>query len=60
VYSLAPEIGKRIARGEKIEILLEHLTQVQAGYKSRVKRCVNCGYETQEEFEYCPKCGRRF
>ena len=43
VYSLAPEIGKRIARGEKIEILPEHLTQVQARYKSRVKRCVNCG-----------------
>ena len=60
VYSLAPEIGKQVAGGEKIEILPEHLTQVQAGYKSRVKRCVNCGYETQEEFEYCPKCGRRF
>ena len=32
VYSLAPEIGKQIARGENIEILPEHLIQVQAGY----------------------------
>ena len=40
VYSLAPEIGKRIARGDNIEIRPEHLTRVQAGYKSRVKRCV--------------------
>ena len=23
------------------------------------KKCGNCGYETEEDFEYCPKCGRR-
>lgn len=46
VYSLAPEIGKQIARGENIEILPEHLIKVQAGYKSRYKRCGNCGFET--------------
>ena len=25
-----------------------------------LKRCSNCGYETKENFEYCPKCGKRF
>ena len=60
VYSLDLEIGKRIARGESIEILPQNLTQVQAGDKGRLKRCMDCGFETQEEFEYCPKCGRRF
>ena len=60
VYSLDPVIGKRIARGESIEILPQNLTQVQAGDKGRLKRCTDCGFETEEEFGYCPKCGRRF
>ncbi|MEE1218114.1 MAG: zinc-ribbon domain-containing protein, partial [Agathobacter sp.] len=24
------------------------------------KHCNNCGYETDENFEYCPKCGQKF
>jgi len=24
------------------------------------KQCRYCGYSTTEDFEYCPKCGRRF
>ena len=60
IYSLDPEIGRQIARGADIEILPQHLTQVQAGYRSCYKRCINCGFETQEDFEFCPKCGRRF
>lgn len=59
VYELDPAIGKRIAAGEKPEILPEHLTQVRAGQRNRVKRCGSCGFETQEDFEYCPKCGRK-
>lgn len=60
IYSLDPKIGKRIARGENIEILPQNLTQVQAGYQSSFKKCSICGYETQEDFEFCPKCGQRF
>lgn len=60
VYSLDPEIGRQIARGERIEILPQNLTQVQAGYRNCYKRCTNCGFETQEDFEFCPKCGQRF
>ena len=30
------------------------------GFGNRVKKCPNCGYETQEDFEFCPKCGTRF
>ncbi|MCI9305252.1 MAG: zinc-ribbon domain-containing protein [Lachnospiraceae bacterium] len=59
IYSLDPE-GKRIARGENPEILPQNLTQVQAGYKSRIKSCENCGLETREDFGFCPKCGKRF
>ena len=60
VYALEPEVGKRIARGGQAEILPQNLTKIQAGCRSRVKTTSNCGFETQEDFEFCPKCGRRF
>ena len=59
IYELDGEIGKRIARGEQVEILPQHLQKVQEG-RGRYRRCANCGFETQEDFEYCPKCGQRF
>ena len=61
VYELDPEIGKAIARGEQVEIQQEHLSRVnQGGYRYNRKHCSRCGYETSEDFEYCPKCGTRF
>lgn len=61
VYELNPEIGKAIARGEQVEIRTEHLSRVnQSGYRYQYKHCSHCGYETSEDFEYCPKCGNRF
>lgn len=60
IYALDPDIGRQIARGEDVEIRPEHLTKVQAGYRKRGKRCGNCGFETQEDYDFCPKCGRRF
>ena len=60
VYALAPEIGKQIVGRKNVEILPRHLTQIHAGCCSRYKRCNNCGFETQEDFEFCPKCGMRF
>ena len=59
VYELDPELGKRIARGEDVRIQPENLTRVlNRGYT--VKRCKNCGYATEEDFDFCPKCGERF
>jgi len=62
VYELDPEIGKRIAGGEAVEILPCHLTQVSGGrgFTAGYKKCRQCGYETTEDFEFCPKCGTRF
>ena len=60
VYGLDPEIGKQIAGGKNVEILPKHLAQEHAGYRSRYKKCNNCGFETQEDFEFCPKCGMKF
>ena len=62
VYELDKEIGKAIARGEAVEIQQEHLTRVTSGrgFISGYKKCRQCGYETTEDFEFCPKCGVRF
>lgn len=37
----------------------EHLRKVETGYLS-YKKCNNRGYETNEDFEFCPKCGLKF
>ena len=60
VYKLDPEIGKRIVRGEQVDIADSDLWD--AGYSSRPmpKTCSYCGYSTYEDFQFCPKCGREF
>ena len=30
------------------------------GFVTGYKRCRQCGYETTEDFDFCPKCGTRF
>lgn len=69
-YRLNPETGKRIARGEEVEITPEDLEEVNMGWSdggisSRAnwtgasKTCSHCGYVADPDFEYCPKCGNR-
>jgi RNA polymerase subunit RPABC4/transcription elongation factor Spt4 len=64
VYELDPETGRRIARGEEVTLTPEDLHgPVSAGgfgAGAPRHRCPRCGYETNEDFEYCPKCGTRF
>ncbi len=65
VYELNPDVGRRLARGEQILITPDMLTFARSGndraaWQTTVKRCPNCGYETTEDFEFCPKCGQRF
>ena len=61
IYELDPEVGKAIARGEQVEIQPGQLTKIGSGNGGQMyKRCRSCGYETKEDFEYCPKCGKRF
>ena len=59
IYELDPEVGRRIAKGEDVEIRQEDLTRVMDGSGS-VKVCRNCGYMTDDDFEFCPKCGSSF
>lgn len=66
IYELSPELGRRIARGEQVEIAQSDLNLVKSGtgnpwqVKTGTKRvCGNCGYEAEADFAYCPKCGGR-
>ena len=55
------EVGRRVARGEELEIRQEDLEPVSGGWPGgQMKRCPNCGYTTDEDFTFCPKCGGRF
>lgn len=58
LYRLDPEVGKRIARGENVQIDQQDLQPVNQGY-GRYKMCRACGFTTTEDYVYCPKCGRR-
>ena len=61
VYELDPEVGKAILRGENVDIASSDLTLVQEGHRyTGHKKCEHCGYETDEDFEFCPKCGEKF
>ncbi|MDO4345258.1 MAG: zinc ribbon domain-containing protein [Eubacteriales bacterium] len=60
-YSLDSDVGRSIEHGQDMEIRPEHLQKIFGGrYEGAKKRCAGCGYETEEDFEYCPKCGQRF
>ncbi len=59
IYSLNPEKGRRIERGEDVEIEDSDMSIINRGAGQCVKICPSCGYRTQEDFEYCPKCGQR-
>ena len=52
IYSLSPAIGKKIEHGKNVKINPEDLTVI---YTS--KRCKNCGYTADKDFNFCPKCG---
>ncbi len=59
MYELDPRTGQRIARGEAVEITPVDLKPLYQGGRHSYKRCQNCGFLTQEDFEFCPKCGCR-
>lgn len=62
VYALDPAIGRALMKGVELEIKPEHLQKVSGGYgqtkAEKFARCTSCGYQTNEDFQYCPKCGK--
>lgn len=68
VYELDPAVGKDILKGGQADIRQSDLTLAeegnrrgfyQDGSRKMRKKCSRCGYETEEEFEFCPKCGSK-
>lgn len=61
VYELNPEAGRAIVDGRLMEIKESDLTLLKAGegnpYNNR-KHCSNCGFETTENYVFCPMCGQ--
>ena len=60
LYALDPEVGKRLNSGQDVTITMSDLTLINQGRAYTKKICRYCGYQAEEDFEYCPKCGRRF
>ena len=56
-YELDGSKGELILNGQPCEIDKEDLILISEGRKNIYKKCRYCGYETNEDFAYCPKCG---
>ena len=59
---------KLVLRGEEPSITSADLHLIQEGKYTRTwqegsgnphKKCMRCGFETDEDYNYCPKCGGR-
>ncbi len=57
---LDPALGREIERGERTSLDADDLHFDSPYGGTTVRRCAYCGYETAEDFQYCPKCGRPF
>ena len=58
VYLLNKEKGRKIERGENVMINENDLTPYIGDFSIR-RSCPNCGYEVEEDFIHCPKCGKK-
>ncbi|MGB8452607.1 MAG: zinc ribbon domain-containing protein [Anaerocolumna sp.] len=60
IYSIGAEIGKRILKGEPITLTEQDLHLINNGFQNTKSHpCLNCGYISESDFLYCPKCGNR-
>lgn len=55
-HRLEPEIGRQLVQGQKTRLESEDLLEAEAFYERR--RCTYCAQELQEDYAYCPYCGR--
>lgn len=55
---IPPELGRRIARGE-VTSLPEDIIPETGSTAGTRRRCGNCGFETEEDYQFCPKCADR-
>ena len=63
VYELHADVGQQIARGRDVEIKESDLfTSSSANFYGGGfdgYNCPHCGYPITDDFDFCPKCGKR-
>lgn len=57
---LEAEQGRQIARGEITSLPESIIPRIYEYQASSRKHCGSCGFETEEDYQFCPKCGERF
>lgn len=55
IYSISNNTGDKISRDENVNLTERDLKLIQRGRTT--KRCDNCNFEINDDFQYCPKCG---
>lgn len=58
IVPIDTELGKRIERGQP-DSLPEDIIPDTFEQRNRRKHCSACGFETEEDYQFCPKCGSR-
>jgi hypothetical protein len=59
VYEIDRELGRRIQRGENVNLTEKDLHFMNSYEQSAGPACPFCGYPISSGFEYCPRCGRK-
>lgn len=57
---LEAEQGRQIARGEITSLPESIIPQTYEYHVPGHKHCSSCGFETEEDYQFCPKCGAGF
>ena len=57
IYELNPETGRKIEHGE--DVLITENDLINLYYKDTTKHCSNCNTNWTDEYEFCPKCGKK-
>ncbi|MDF2587430.1 MAG: hypothetical protein K0S41_1271 [Anaerocolumna sp.] len=59
MYTIDSTLGKRIQDGEHIILTEQDLTPMYQSSNKTAGQCPSCGYITNPEHAFCPKCGTR-
>ncbi len=54
------DLGRKIEDGTITNVDVNRLNFTRNWSYNQFKRCPSCGYETNEDFVFCPKCGKKF
>lgn len=59
VFELNAEVGRAVERGRDVDITEKDCFLSNTANYYYSPNCPHCGYPIVDDFDYCPKCGRR-